>query len=254
MGEKTGISWTNSTWNPWVGCHKVSAGCRECYMFREQKRYGADPNVVRRTAPTTFNAPLKWKKPGFVFTCSWSDFFIEEADEWRADAWAVIEKTPHLTYQILTKRPERIRSCLPYQWSNGGWPRNVWLGISAENQEQYDLRWPILENASVDFWFDVVFVSLEPLLGEIELAAPIGWLDATKHKPDWVIVGGESGPESGARPMKLDWARAVRDQCAEQGIPFFFKQIGGRHKTDGVWGSDWLDGKQHHEFPEQVMI
>lgn len=124
MGEKTGISWTNATWNPWQGCHKVSLGCRECYMFREKIRYGREPNVVVRSRPHTFNLPLRLKTPQRVFTCSWSDFFIEEADPWRDEAWEIIRRTPHLTYQIVTKRPERMAGRLP--WGDGiPWPQ-VW--------------------------------------------------------------------------------------------------------------------------------
>src|SRR6266498_5551388 len=123
MGETTGIAWTQRTWNPWHGCHKVSAGCKNCYMFREKRQYGQDPDVVVRSK-TTFNAPLKWKDSALVFTCSWSDWFIEEADPWRDEAWDVIRRTPHLTYQILTKRIERASSCLPKDWPL----KNVWLG------------------------------------------------------------------------------------------------------------------------------
>ena len=107
MGNKTGIEWCTSTWNPWRGCHKLRAGCKNCYMFREQNQYGHDPNIVVRSK-TTFNDPLKWKEPAKVFVNSWSDFFIEEADPWRDEAWDIMRRTPHLTYQILTKRPENI--------------------------------------------------------------------------------------------------------------------------------------------------
>src|ERR1700761_9152752 len=117
MGETTGIQWTNKSWNPWQGCRKVSAGCKFCYMFREKEKYGQNGSRIVRSK-TTFTAPLKWKDPSLVFTCSWSDFFIEEADEWRQEAWDIIKATPHLTYQILTKRPERIGMCLPADWGN----------------------------------------------------------------------------------------------------------------------------------------
>lgn len=106
MGNSSNIEWTDATWNPWHGCHKVSQGCKNCYMFRDKRRYGQDPNVVTRAASTTFYAPLKWKKPRRIFTCSWSDFFIEEADPWRDEAFAIMALTPQHTYQVLTKRPE----------------------------------------------------------------------------------------------------------------------------------------------------
>src|SRR5262245_22876419 len=108
MGERTGISWTDVTWNPWQGCHRVSAGCRGCYMYAQKRRYGQEPSAVSRSSWATFNLPYRLREPGRVFTRSWSDFFLEEADDWRPMAWDIIKDTPHLTYQILTKRPERI--------------------------------------------------------------------------------------------------------------------------------------------------
>ena len=134
MGENSGIAWTNHTWNPWQGCHKVSAGCENCYMEREKLRYGQDPHVVKRSARQTFNLPLRLDS-GRVFTCSWSDFFIAEADEWRPEAWEIIRRTPHLIYQILTKRPERIAQCLPPDWGDG-W-KNVWGGVTVEAPDYY---------------------------------------------------------------------------------------------------------------------
>ncbi len=106
MSENTKISWADHTVNFWQGCKKVSSGCKNCYMFRDKKRYGQDASVVVRSKPPTFNKPLLWKDPARVFVCSWSDFFIEEADLWREEAYDIMRKTPHLTYLILTKRPE----------------------------------------------------------------------------------------------------------------------------------------------------
>lgn len=108
MGTRTGISWTDATWNPWQGCHKVSQGCKNCYMYAEKTRYGQQPATVLRSQPHTFNMPLRLKDPQRVFTCSWSDFFLEEADPWRDEAFAIMALTPHLTYQVLTKRPEQM--------------------------------------------------------------------------------------------------------------------------------------------------
>src|SRR3990167_4811557 len=123
MGRDSKISWTDSTWNPWIGCHKVSPGCAHCYAETlVENRMGRKFSEIRRASPATFNAPLKWHRPmntfspsspQYVFTCSISDFFIEEADAWRDEAWEIIRRTPHLTYQILTKRPERIAGDLP---------------------------------------------------------------------------------------------------------------------------------------------
>src|SRR2546425_12201725 len=121
MGENTNISWTNHTWNPWQGCRKVSPGCKHCYAERlVEDRMGRDFKEIRRSSLTTFNTPLRWKEKAFVFTCSISDFFIEEADAWRDEAWEIIRQTPYLTYQILTKRPERIEEHLPWTCFNCG--------------------------------------------------------------------------------------------------------------------------------------
>ena len=185
-------------------------------MFREKKRYGQDPNVVVRSK-TTFTAPLKWKDPARVFTCSWSDWFIEEADAWRDEAWAIIERTPHLTYQILTKRPERIAGRLP--WTDTPWS-NVWLGVSAEDQATFNARWPILRRTPAA----TRFLSLEPLLGGIDLQPALyEYLDHWVW-PQWIITGGESGPD--ARPSHPGWFRAIRDHAVGAGIPFHFKQWG----------------------------
>ena len=132
MGERTGIEWTDATWNPWRGCAKVSPGCAHCYMFREQIRYGRDPETVVRSK-TTFGDPLKWAEPRVVFTCSWSDWFHEAADPWRDEAWDVIRRTPQHTYLVLTKRPERMEARIPWGAFGDPWP-NVWLGVSVENQ------------------------------------------------------------------------------------------------------------------------
>lgn len=232
MGENSSIEWTDHTVNFWVGCRKITAGCAHCYMFTDQTRYGQDPGVVRRTK--TWGDPLKWnrkaKAEGIrkrVFTCSWSDFFIKEADPWRDEAWAIIDRCGWLDFQILTRRPERMagrcggsRTHLAMGEAFPGMletetapPRaNVWLGVSVENRKQGLPRIDILRETPAA----VRFLSIEPLLedlGEIELDGI-----------HWVIVGGESGP--GARPMHPDWALSIRDQCLEAEVPFFFKQQG----------------------------
>tara|TARA_B100000614_G_C14542307_1_gene490791 strand:+ start:1291 stop:1905 length:615 start_codon:yes stop_codon:yes gene_type:complete len=180
-------------------------------MFRDKKRYGQDASDIHRSARATFNKPLTWKDPAKVFTCSWSDFFLEEADAWRPDAWEIIRQTPHLTYQILTKRPERIRECLPEDWPMP----NVWLGITAENQEMADHRWAHIMDFPV-----TKFLSVEPMLGPVRLNDD--WLILS---PDWVICGGESGP--GFRPMETIWAETLKRDCEEWKIPFFMKQMAG---------------------------
>lgn len=252
MGDKTEIAWTNYTWNPWQGCHKVSDGCINCYMFRDKTRYGQDPENVHRSSPTTFNAPLKWSKAlphgetKLVFTCSWSDFFIKEADgEWRDDAWQIIRQTPNLIYQILTKRPQRIEKCLPADWGTEGYP-NVWLGVTCENQTEADRRIPHFLNVPCA----KRFLSCEPLLGPLDLdlcdtvvkdESYQGMRFEFLHQ---VIVGGESG--SNFREMKPEWAISLRDQCEAAGVPFFFKQWSGL-KPSAL--GHLLDGKEYREFP-----
>jgi protein gp37 len=286
MGEKTNIEWTNATWNPWYGCHKVSAGCKFCYMFRDMPHYGKDPNIVTRSR-STFDEPLRWAKNGKlapgsrIFTCSWSDWFIGEADPWRPQAWGIVHDTPQFTYLILTKRPERIAEHLPSDWG-AGYP-NVWLGVSTENQDAADERIPLL----LDTPAAVHFLSCEPLLGPIVLDGGIvDWKRLETHKfeydviansklqgwnvltgqwnyyresdgepctdwrdsgIDWVISGGESGTRP--RPCDLDWARSLRDQCMAAGMAFFHKQHGGAKKVGGTWGGRELDGRTWDEFP-----
>ena len=256
MGTNSRIEWTDHTLNFWQGCRPVSEGCANCYMYRDKRRYGQDPAKVVRSKDATFKAARKWKTPARVFVCSWSDFFIEEADEWRAEAWEEIRKYPHLTWMILTKRPQNILNRLPSDWGNG-WP-NVFLGVTAENQEQADKRIPILLQIPAA----VRFVSVEPMLSNINIVPYIGhnaykcgcgWHDTENtlfisgydkcidgpevavckncekraeiyRALDWVICGGESGP--GARPMHPDWVRSLRDQCQAAGVPFLFKQWG----------------------------
>ena len=222
MGEITSIEWADATWNPWVGCSKVSPGCDSCYMFAGMRRYGRDPEIVQRTKDATFYAPLKWG-PRRIFTCSWSDFFHRQADPWREEAWDIMRRTPHLTYQVLTKRPG-----LAVDWyKKHGWLDNVWLGTSVESQK-YAPRLDVLARVPAK----VRFVSCEPLLSPLDLMPYFYTCSGCGEKPcackglalNWVIVGGESGP--GARPMDLAWARDLVGQCQAAGVACFIKQLG----------------------------
>jgi len=234
VGAATHIEWTDATWNPWHGCRKVSPGCAHCYMFRDKRRFGQDPTVVVRSTKTTFEAPRRWSASRRVFTCSWSDFFIPDADPWRDEAWEIIRSTPWHSYQILTKRPERVAENLP--WRATPWP-NVWLITSAEDQEHFETRWHILSEIPAA----VRGLSIEPLIGPIDLRRAL-----QTSRLSWVIVGGESGPR--ARLMNADWVRSLRDQCLEARVPFFFKQWGGvfKNRTGRV-----LDGRTWDEMPDQ---
>jgi protein gp37 len=233
MSDTTNISWTQHTWNPWEGCTRVSPGCRNCYMFTALRRMGRDPTTPRRTS--TWEQPDRWNKraeassvPELVFTCSFSDWFHEDADQWRPEAWQVIQRCQNLRFQVLTKRPLRIADHLPPDWGNG-YP-NVWLGVSIEDNEHV-WRADVLRKIPAC----VRFISAEPLLG------PLPDLDLTGIH--WLIVGGESGP--GFRDMDRNWARQLRDQAKGAGVAFFFKQSANIRPGRG----DLLDGRRWHEFP-----
>jgi protein gp37 len=224
MAETTGIAWTDSTWNPWVGCRPVSAGCLHCYMERDQVRRGIDPHVVRRTSPRTFNAPLRWPAGNKVFVCSYSDFWIEEADPWRADAWDVMRRRPDLIFQIPTKRPQRIMECLPADWGNG-WP-NVWLGVTIEDVH-VAWRWESLLAVPAA----IRWISWEPAIGPFPILPAM-------NRIDWIVSGGESGP--GARRADPQWFTDIAVWTRKNRIPLFHKQNGGTLKIDGAWGGDEL--------------
>ena len=207
MGERTDIAWTQRTWNPWHGCKKISPGCKFCYMFREKRQYGQDPEVVVRSK-TKFRDPLKWLEPSLIFTCSWSDWFIDVADEWRPEAYSIIRATPQHTYQILTKRSERMEFFLPPDDL-----RNIWWGVSVEDRKYGVPRIAHLQSLDVHNRF----LSIEPLIEDV------GVLDL--RGIGWVIVGGESGPER--RSVDVNWIGSVVRQCGEQKVPCFVKQDSG---------------------------
>ena len=238
----THIQWTNASVNFWTGCHKVSDGCKFCYMYRDKAKYGQDPTVIKRTNDATFKAALKWKEPKKIFTCSWSDFFIKEADLWRDDAWDVIRKTPHHTWQILTKRPERILECLPDDWGDG-WD-HVWIGVSVESQK-YVSR--IDELASIPC--KVRFISAEPLIGEVDFTK----VDMSKFH--WCIIGGESGNENGAfryRPCNQLWIEKIIKDLSGSGIEVFVKQM-GTHLSKQMKLKD-RHGGEISEWPLHLQI
>lgn len=215
MAATSAIEWTDATWNPWMGCERVSPGCAHCYMYREQRQYGHDPEALRRSK-TKFFEPLRWTEARLVFTCSWSDWFHPAADAWREEAWDVVRQTPHLTYQILTKRPELIAERLPGDWDDG-W-EHVWLGVSIENS-----RFTWRADALRDVPAAVRFVSAEPLLGSLfETGGRRAPLDLDSI--DWLIVGGESGP--GSRRLDLAWAHELAVACDDASTAFFMKQLG----------------------------
>lgn len=298
MGTNSSIEWCDHTFNPWIGCTKVSDGCKHCYAeAMMDKRFGRvewGPQGQRvRTSAANWRKPLAWNKQQWyeclscgwrgsysetpavfhcpecgydginktrqrVFCASLADVFEEkpdqpEMDEWRYELFQLIEQTPHLDWLLLTKRPENAMRMLPREWRpEAGWkspiPSNVWIGTSVENQQTADERIPdLLQIPAV-----IRFLSVEPLLEPIYLN-----LEENGRHPDydwgidWVIVGGESGPN--ARPMRLDWVRSIRDQCVAADVPFFFKQWGERDARGRRVGKHaagrLLDGREWNEFP-----
>jgi protein gp37 len=281
MTGKTSIEWTDKSWNPVVGCSIVSPGCANCYAMKQAGRMldgnPKTPHYAGTTQPSkagavwtgklalapekTLLAPLRWSKPAMIFVNSMGDLFHESVpDEWIMQAFAVMQIAHRHTFQVLTKRADRMRAwmsapnreeelnaaihALGLKLELGGavfaeialgkpvrfpWPApHIWLGVSAEDQKRADERIPhLLETPAA-----VRFVSAEPLLGAIELYKDGLWfgpqiddqMESNRVKLDWIIVGGESGRD--ARPMHPDWARSIRDQCAAAGVPYFFKQWG----------------------------
>jgi len=243
--KKSKIEWTEQTWNPSVGCNKVSAGCQNCYAETMAKRLkamgtkGYENDFEFTTMPERLEQPLNIKKPTKFFVNSMSDLFHEKMPFAYLDAiFNIIEKTPWHTYQILTKR-EKI---MAEYFQDKGLPKNVWLGVTVENSKTKH-RIDYLRNINAS----IRFISIEPLLEDV------GNLDL--ERIHWVIVGGESGIE--ARPMKSNWALNIQKQCEQQETVFFFKQW-------GAWGADGikrnkklngrkLDGKIYNEYPELIM-
>lgn len=225
----TGIEWTDKTWNPTTGCDKVSPGCLHCYAEALTQRFTKNfPTGFDLTLhPERLKEPTRWRTPSRVFVNSMSDLFHEKVPlEFIEQVFSVIRETPWHIYQILTKRPER----LPELSDRLVFPKNVWLGVSVENQN-YVRRIQYLREVSVS----VRFLSCEPLLSALKL-------DLTDI--DWVIVGGESGQKH--RPMKLEWAQEIRDKCNAEKVAFFFKQVGGRTPKAG---GRLLDDRIWDEMP-----
>lgn len=242
MGDTTGIEWTDHTFNPWWGCVRVSPACEHCYAETFAARFGVKWGVKAErkiASEKVWNDPLRWdraaEKAGVrrkVFCASMADIFEDrrDLDEPRARVFALIERTPHLDWQLLTKRPEAVMRLVPESW-RGGFPHNVWMGTTVEDQRRADERIPHLLALPAR----VKFLSCEPLLGSVDISfwthRPCGWsgCGTCGQRPllpfiDWVIAGGESGP--GARPMHPGWVRSLRDQCTRDDVPFFFKQWG----------------------------
>lgn len=256
MAKESKIQWTDATWNIAVGCSKVDEDCKYCYMYRESlngTRY--EPKTVRKTK-TVFNLPLKLKEPSKIFTSSLTDFFHEDCDQFRNEAWDIIRKCPQHTFQILTKRPDRIENNLPSFWNEI--KGHVGLGTSIGSQSSINRAWQLL-NAKIDC--ECYFLSLEPLHGEIDLHESELLLENWRQiytigkYIDWVIVGGESGNENGMykyRPCELQWIEKIVNQCVETNTPVFVKQL-GTYLAKDLKLSD-RHGGNFDEFPTNLQI
>jgi len=253
MAQKSSIQWTDATWNIARGCSKVDADCLYCYMFREslsETRY--KPKEVVRTK-TVFNLPLKLKEPSKIFTSSLTDFFHEDIDSYRNEAWDIIRKCPQHTFQILTKRPERIVDHLPEDWGDFGWD-NVWLGTSVGNQKGINRSVHIMAPEA-----KIKFLSLEPLYGEVDITEPtirFDTIDADFYilpAFGWVIVGGESGNDTGKfryRECKIEWIEKIVKDCQANQIPVFVKQLGTYLSKQ--YGLKDRHGGNMDEWPESL--
>ena len=238
---------TNKTWNPIIGCSKISEGCKNCYAEKMANRLAciektgeSYSNVVTMSKNSIWSGkthfvesalekPLKWKKPRMIFVCSMSDLFHESvSNSWINFVMNIIQKCSQHTFQILTKRPEKMRKYF-HGLNIAKILPNAWLGVTAENQEQANKRIPILLQIPAK----VRFVSVEPMLSNIDISSFL-----YEAKLDWVICGGESGHN--ARPIHPNWVRSLRDQCKQADVPFFFKQ----------WGA-WDESSFRH-FPKRI--
>ena len=239
MSKTTTIEWTTSTWNPIRGCTKVSPGCQHCYALTFAERWRGVPGhpfeqgFDLRLVPEKLGDPFSWRTPSKVFVNSMSDLFHEGvADSYIEKVCNVMLAADWHTFQVLTKRADRMAKLLKGKLKAAAAARHILWGVSVENRKHGVPRIAKLRSANPAN----MFVSAEPLLEDL------GTLDLARVA--WVIVGGESGP--GARPIEADWVRSIRDQCAAAAVPFFFKQWGGTRKKEA---GKVLDGRIHVEFP-----
>lgn len=253
MATKSNIQWTDATWNIARGCTKVDQDCKYCYMYRQSldnTRY--EPKEVVRTK-TVFNFPLKYKEtksavwPGqpLIFTSSLTDFFHEAIDSYRHEAWEIIRRCPHLTFQILTKRPERVNDHLPEDWGEG-YP-NVWIGTSVGSNKGKSRLHSLFEIPA-----KTRFVSFEPMHENIVL----DWYEKRNlDKIHWAIIGGESGNENGKyryRPCEVHWIDDLASTLSENGVPVFIKQL-GTHLSKKLGYKD-RHGGDINEWPFYLQV
>lgn len=214
-----------TTWNLWHGCHKISEGCRNCYVYRTDSKYEKDASEVAKTQ--NFNLPVKrnnkkeYKIPSgtLIYTCFTSDFFLEDADEWRIDAWKMIKQRSDCDFFIITKRIDRFLKCIPSDWEDGY--DNVIIGCTVENQKMVDYRLPIFTSVPIKH----KYIICAPLLESLNISPYLS------TKIESVTVGGESGTQ--ARVCDFDWVMNIHNQCVEKDVPFWFQQTGAKFIKDG---------------------
>jgi protein gp37 len=239
MSDNSSIEWTDATWNPVRGCTKISPGCAHCYAetfaerFRGVAGHPDEQGFDLKLVPEKLAEPLRWTKPKMIFVNSMSDLFHEDVpDDYVLDVVCIMQQANWHTYQVLTKRSDRMCDLLQTKLKTAATLPHIWWGVSVENRKHGLPRIAHLRRSPVA----MRFLSIEPLLeslGKIDLEGI-----------SWVIVGGESGP--GARPLDEAWVVSIRNQCRQAKVPFFFKQWGGVQK--GRAGRE-LDGRTYEEFP-----
>lgn len=239
MADKSAIEWTEATWNPVTGCSQVSPGCAHCYAktFAERWRgiaeHPYEQGFELRLWPKRLEQPIRWARPRMIFVNSMSDLFHEEIpEEYIQEVFEVMGRAEHHTFQILTKRHERLADLAPRL----DWHPNIWMGVSVENH-RFVHRADYLRQVEAK----VRFISAEPLLGPLD--------DLDLSQIDWLIAGGESGPRH--RPIRVEWVRALRDRCLDERVAFFFKQWGGHRPKSG---GRLLDGQTWDEMPTTAAL
>lgn len=249
--ENSEIAWTDNTFNPWIGCTKVSDGCKNCYaealMDKRMGKAKWGPQGVRvKTGADYWKQPIRWNRKAEregkrvkVFCASLADLFEDngQVENWRMDLFELIDDTPALDWLLLTKRPENVMQMVPYSWIVVGFPENVWMGTTVEDQKAADTRIEELELIPAR----IRFLSCEPLLGPIDFHGNIPF--------NWCIVGGESG--ANCRPMKAEWAISIKKQCDAAYVPFFMKQLS--QTVDGFRDFDRFTPELRvRQFPEVI--
>ena len=243
MADRSAIEWTDATWNPVTGCTKITSGCDNCYAERFSERFRGVPGHPFQTGfdltlrPERVRQPLAWKRSRMVFVNSMGDLFHKDVPSRFIDqVFDTMERADWHVFQILTKRSSLMRDYLRLRYQDVSPPSNIWIGVSIEDRRSATRIEQLREAPAA-----VRFLSIEPLIGSVGSLA--------LERIHWVIAGGESGPK--ARPMHIDWLRAIRDQCTDQGVAFFFKQWGGlRPKI----GGRTLDGREWSEMPANKLI